>query len=134
MSIVGDIAGAIGLVKQAKDLADQMKNLELKAVIVDLQSKLLDLKEEINGLQEQNTRLEEEVKRLSAPPEVTIKDGMYYKGEDGPFCVPNENTRHSRQRIRGKPSPHWKDHPDFDAFIENIAEYRRSANRPDSVS
>jgi hypothetical protein len=27
----------------------------------------------------------------------------------------------------------WKDHPDFDAFIENIAEYRRSANRPDSA-
>lgn len=28
----------------------------------------------------------------------------------------------------------WKDHPDFDAFLENVAEYRRSANRPDSTS
>jgi hypothetical protein len=27
----------------------------------------------------------------------------------------------------------WKDHPDFDAFVENIAEYRRAANRPDSA-
>ena len=27
----------------------------------------------------------------------------------------------------------WKDHPDFDAFLENIAEYRRAANGPDST-
>ena len=26
----------------------------------------------------------------------------------------------------------WKDHPDFDAFLENIAEYRRSVDRPSS--
>jgi hypothetical protein len=24
----------------------------------------------------------------------------------------------------------WKDHPEFDAFLENIAAYRRSRNRP----
>jgi hypothetical protein len=28
----------------------------------------------------------------------------------------------------------WKDHPDFDAFLENIAEYRRKVNRPSSSS
>jgi hypothetical protein len=87
MSVLGDIAGAIGLVKQAKELADQLKNLELKQVIVDLQGKLLDLKEEINELREENARLTEEVKRASVPPEVTLKDGMYYKGDDGPFCT-----------------------------------------------
>jgi hypothetical protein len=27
----------------------------------------------------------------------------------------------------------WKDHPDFDAFLENIAEYRRTANEADST-
>jgi hypothetical protein len=26
----------------------------------------------------------------------------------------------------------WKDHPDFDAFLENVAEYRRAANGTDS--
>jgi hypothetical protein len=26
----------------------------------------------------------------------------------------------------------WKDHPEFDAFLENIAEYRRGVNRPGS--
>jgi hypothetical protein len=26
----------------------------------------------------------------------------------------------------------WKDHPDFDAFLENIAEYRRSVDRHDA--
>ena len=24
----------------------------------------------------------------------------------------------------------WKNHPDYDAFLKNIAEYRRSVNRP----
>ena len=28
----------------------------------------------------------------------------------------------------------WKDHPDFDAFVENIAEYRRSVDRSGSAS
>jgi hypothetical protein len=26
----------------------------------------------------------------------------------------------------------WHDHPDFDAFLQNIAEYRRLVNRPGS--
>src|SRR5260370_39271767 len=65
MSILGDITGAIGLVKQAKELADQLKNLELKSVIVELQSKLLDLKEEINQLRDGNTRLADEEKRAT---------------------------------------------------------------------
>jgi hypothetical protein len=26
----------------------------------------------------------------------------------------------------------WKDHPDYDAFLENIADYRRSIDRPGS--
>ncbi len=28
----------------------------------------------------------------------------------------------------------WKDHPDYDAFLENIAEYRRSVDRSDTSS
>ena len=28
----------------------------------------------------------------------------------------------------------WKDHADFDAFLDNIAAYRRSQSRPDSSS
>ena len=87
MSIAGDITSVISLVGKAKTLADQLKNLELKEVIVDLQGKLLDLKEEINQLREENARLTEELKRASAPPEVTLKEGMYYKGDDGPFCT-----------------------------------------------
>jgi hypothetical protein len=87
VSIVTDISSVIGLVGKAKQLADELKNLELKEVIVDLQSKLLDLKQEINDLREENARLEEQVRKASAPPEVTLKDGMYYKDNDGPFCT-----------------------------------------------
>jgi hypothetical protein len=84
---MGNIGSVIGLVSKAKELADKLKNLELKEVIVDLQSKLLDVKEEINGLREENTRLTEELKRASAPAEVTMKDGAYFRGSDGPFCT-----------------------------------------------
>jgi hypothetical protein len=99
MGVISDVAAAIGLVKQAKELADQMKNLELKTLIVDLQSKLIDVKEEINELREENTRLKEEVKKASTPPEVTMKDGCYYKGEDGPFCVPCYDSQKKLMRL-----------------------------------
>jgi hypothetical protein len=108
MSIVGDIAGAIGLVKQVKELADQTKNLELKTVIVDLQSKLLDVKEEINELREENAKLKEEVKRALAPPEVAVKDGMYYKGDDGPFCTGCYDSQKKMIRLIGAMGPEKK--------------------------
>ena len=88
MGIVSEISGVIGLAQKAKQLADDLKNLELKEVIVDLQGKLLDLKQEIIELREENARLTEEVKRASTPPEVTLKDGVYYKGDDGPSARP----------------------------------------------
>ncbi len=98
MSVVSDISSAINLVKQAKELAEKLKNLELKNVIVDLQSKLLDLKEEINRLREENAKLKQDLALATAPPEVTTKDGMYFKGEDGPFCTACYDSR--KQLIR----------------------------------
>jgi hypothetical protein len=51
------------------------------------------------------------LKRASAPPEVTLKDGMYYKGDDGPFCTACHDTNgklirlieaaHFEQRVAG---------------------------------
>lgn len=87
MGVISDITSTIGLASKAMELADSMKNLELKAIIVELKGKLIDLKEEIVGLREENARLTEEMKRTSAPPEVTLKDGHYYEGDDGPFCT-----------------------------------------------
>ena len=80
------------MVGKAKQLADQMKNLEMKEVIVDLHGKLLDLKDEINKLQEENTHLTEELKKVSAPPEVTLKDSMYHRGKTG-LTAPGATTR-----------------------------------------
>ena len=92
MGIISDISSVIGLAKKAKELADELKNLELKGVIVDLQGKPLDLKEEINTLREENEELKRQIKDApvagAAPKEMpAIKDGMYYKGTDGPFCT-----------------------------------------------
>lgn len=88
MDVVGGISGAIKLVVKAKELADKLKNLELKGVVVDLQSQLLDLKEEIIALREENIQLKESQKKQEALPEMTVKDGLYFKPDgDGPFCT-----------------------------------------------
>lgn len=88
MDVIGGIGSAIGLVVKAKELADKLKDLELKEVIVDLQSRLIDLKLQIAELREENVHLKAEARKLSMPPELVVKEGMYYKTEgDGPFCT-----------------------------------------------
>jgi hypothetical protein len=108
MSVLSDITSVISLAGKAKQLADQLKNLELKEVIVDMQGKLLDLKEEINKLREENARLTENVKRASTPPEVTLKDGMYYKVDDGPFCTACHDTNGKLIRLIDATDPERK--------------------------
>jgi hypothetical protein len=99
VNIMETITGVIGMVGKAKELADKLKNLELKEVIVDLQGKVLGLKEEIVKLREENAQLKEQVKRASAPPEVTVKNGMYYKDDDGPFCTACYDSRGKLTRL-----------------------------------
>jgi hypothetical protein len=90
--MMSDISSIIGLVTKARELADHLKNLELKGVIVDLQGKVLDLKEEIVNLREENADLKRQIKEApvaaTGPKETpTLKNGLYYKGDDGPFCT-----------------------------------------------
>ena len=107
MDIFGTIANVIGLAKKARDLADQLKNLELKTVIVDLQSQLLDMKTECLAYREELDKLRAENKRLSAPPEVELRDGAYYKkeGGDGPFCTACHDSKGSMIRVVEAPDP-----------------------------
>jgi hypothetical protein len=109
MSIVSDITSVIGLVQKAKQLADQLANLELKEIIVDLQGKVLDLKQEINSLREENEGLKRQIKEApvaaATPKEVpTIRDGMYWKGDDGPFCTACYDT--SERLVRASNATH----------------------------
>jgi hypothetical protein len=104
MGVVSDISSVIGLATKAVELADQLKNLDLKAIIVDLKGKLIDLKEEIIQLREENVRLTERVKQapmaLAAPKEKPmLKDGLYYNGDDGPFCTACYDTSEKLVRV-----------------------------------
>ena len=95
MSVIGDIGTAITLLGKARELAKQTANIELQEIIVDLSGKLVDLKAELVDYKEEKLRLEERIKSLEAAmakaqagPEVTLKDGKYYKADgDGPFCT-----------------------------------------------
>jgi hypothetical protein len=87
MDVIGTLNGVIGMLKKARELAEQTKNLELRALIVELQGQLLDVKTECLQYGEEIENLKAENKRLSSAPEVRLKDGMYYRDEDGPFCT-----------------------------------------------
>jgi hypothetical protein len=101
MDLIGSVTGAINTVLKAKELADKLKNLELKELIVELQSKLLDVKVECINLREENVRLTADNKRLSAPPEVQVKDGTYFRVSDGdgPFCTACHDTKGQMVRL-----------------------------------
>ncbi len=94
MSIIGDIAAIVTLSGKARELAAQTKNLELRKMLVDLEEKLIEFRAELVTLkgqnvelQEENVRLKDELKKASAPPEVTFKDGVYFAADgSGPYC------------------------------------------------
>lgn len=100
MDVVGGIGNAIKLAVKAKELADQLKNLEMKAVIVDLQGELLDLKEQVLELRTENVQLKEEAAKRLAPPELVVKNNLYYKPNgEGPFCTGCQDTRGQLVRL-----------------------------------
>lgn len=89
MNVFGSIGTAIDLVKKAKELADKVQNLELKEVIVELREKLVEVKEEAVVYREKFEAMEAEIKWLKAPPEMELRDNLYYRKDngDGPFCT-----------------------------------------------
>lgn len=92
MSIISD---AIDLVARAKKLADELSSLDLKETIAELRGKLLDLKEEILTLREENTTFKAERAKLTLPPELTLKDDVYWKADgSGPLCVACHHKDH----------------------------------------
>jgi hypothetical protein len=100
MDIIGSISGAISLIAKAKVLVDKTKNLELKAVIVELQGQLVDLKSLIVELQEDNQQLKKAAAMAIVAPDVTIKNGVYYKRDgEGPYCTTCYDSKKQLSRL-----------------------------------
>jgi regulator of replication initiation timing len=83
---LGTVGAALSSLKSlfaiAKTVSVGEIRTELQAQILDLQERLLALQEEIGSLKDDNRALEE---RLSLR-EMEYRDGMYWDGDDGPFC------------------------------------------------
>ena len=84
MTMVGKaISAAKGLKELVKGVDERGLRIPLQDAILDLQEKLLEIQGEIGALQEDNRRLTE---ALELNEMEFRDDGMYWDGEDGPYC------------------------------------------------
>ena len=81
------LSGAAKAAKAVFTLAKSVEKSELRAellgAIIELQEKILELQVEMGSLLDQNRKLEEE---LALTKMEFREDGMYWDGDDGPYC------------------------------------------------
>lgn len=70
-------------------MADSMDKAQLKLTAADLTVQLAELKIKLAELLEENAALKTAARRATAPAEVEIRDGVYFRtgSDDGPFCT-----------------------------------------------
>ena len=85
IDITKSMADLVGKTQNA-DLINQMADLRL--AMADMKIALADAKSEAIDLQEENNTLQVRIKELENPTLQLIKDGKFYKGEngEGPYC------------------------------------------------
>ena len=77
------------------------------------------------SLESEGSSQDEALERLYELAKKRFASGQFFQMQ-----LPDSSATNPWQSFAGI----WKDHPEFDAFLKNIAEYRRSANRPDASS
>jgi glutathione S-transferase len=73
------------------------------------------------SLETEGSSQDEALERLYELAKKRLASGQFFQMQ-----LPDISATNPWQTFAGI----WKDHPEFDAFLENIAEYRSSANRP----
>jgi len=117
--MIQEIATALTVVKNLKDISGRIKDAEFKILLADLQMALADIKVKCADLTEENIRLRRELSRVSESDNVRknieFKDGLYYlktpvEGRpSGPYCPGCLDTHERLQVLRKLPK-------DFEVF------------------
>lgn len=95
------MGGVYDAAKDALALARRLDDAELVQKILDLQSEALEMQDKHRELREQIGELEE---RLSLRRMEFRDDGMYWDGEDGPFCPACVDGDRVRARVSKNPA------------------------------
>lgn len=100
----GTITAAVSAIKSVVDLAGKVNQTEIRVKlqehILDLQSRLLELPAQIAALQEEKAALA----AAASVRDLTFKDGMYWDGDDGPFCPSCVDGEGKRSRVSRNPA------------------------------
>ena len=90
------------VVSLAKGIDKAELRTELQEQILDLQGRLLEVQSELGTMKEGNERLRAQLSLRSM--EYRAKDGMYWDGQDGPFCPHCVDGKGIRARVAKNPS------------------------------
>lgn len=82
--------------KDAVKLARQADNVDLTQKLLDVQSQALEIQEDMAALRRENEGLRE---RLALRALELRDDGMYWDGDDGPFCPRCADGEGKRARV-----------------------------------
>lgn len=94
------VGGALRAIQGVLALAKKIDRVELKADlqerILDLQGRLLEVQSELGAIKEENERLHNQLTLRNLEYR---SDGMYWDGEDGPFCPGCVDGKGIRARV-----------------------------------
>jgi regulator of replication initiation timing len=103
IDVIDSISTAVTIARRIKEINDKIKDAELKNYIGDLMNELGDLKIAIAELKEENAELKMRRNKENLDNEkritMTIKEGLYYDGDDGPFCTGCWDSRNQKIRL-----------------------------------
>jgi len=90
----------------ADEVKDTQKRGEFTRIIGELQIELSKAQKENHDLKEEVATLKKEIDRLKSPnSKPIVRDGLYFVGDDGPFCTGCYDNQEKLVRVNETPEP-----------------------------
>jgi hypothetical protein len=117
--MIQELATALTVAKQLREIQSRIKDAEFKSLLADLQVALADAKVRVAELEEENLRLRQELAKTKQAEDIRhnleFRDDVYYLKEPipgrppGPYCPGCLDSQNKLQVLRRLPK-------DFEAF------------------
>ena len=99
---IAAISTALEVVRKIQGIESAMQNADLRGLVLDLREELLIVRERSVSLAEENADLRRQLAEALSPS-LALRDGLYFDGEDGPYCTACYDVRGNRVRVTGTP-------------------------------
>src|ERR1700686_1255999 len=95
-----------------RERSQRSKDLDIKDQISTLYDNILALKEVVSRLLDESKHLQRQLAEQQHPPEQPTRKQVgetiyYYKGDEGPFCQPCYDTKHSLVALQPQKQTKW---------------------------